>query len=81
MDQDTETITRLREERDELRQTKERLCSERSATHEDRDRAIQERDEARGVVDSLRADLGVAVNRRLDVESAAARLEKELTKV
>ena len=36
---------------------------------------------ARGVADSLRVDLGVAVNRRLDVESAAARLEKELTEV
>ena len=36
-DRDAETITRLREERDELRRTKERLCSERSAAHEGRD--------------------------------------------
>ena len=35
----------------------------------------------RGVADSLQADLGVTVNRRLDVESVVARLEKELTKV
>ena len=33
------------------------------------------------MADSLRADLGVVVNRRLDVESTAARLEKELTEV
>ena len=33
------------------------------------------------MADSLRADLGVAVNRRLDAESVAARLEKELTEV
>jgi len=33
------------------------------------------------VVDSLRADLGVAVNRRLDAKSVATRLEKELTEV
>ena len=61
-DRDTETMTRLREERDELRRTEERLCSERGTTREDRDRAIWERDEAHRVVDSLRADLGAAVN-------------------
>ena len=33
------------------------------------------------MADSLRADLGVTVNRRLDVESIVARLEKELTEV
>ena len=80
-DRDAEVITRLREERDELRRTKERLRSERDKAHEDCDRAIRERDEARGVADSLRADLGAAVNRRLEVESVAARLDKELTKV
>jgi hypothetical protein len=81
VDRDATSITWLREERDELCQTEERLRSERSAAREDRDRAIRERDEARGVADSLWADLGIVVNQRLDVESAAARLEKELTKV
>ena len=57
-------------------------AEERSAVLQQRaDRAIRERDKARGVADSLRADLGVAVNQRLEVESAAARLEKELTEV
>ena len=38
-------------------------AEERSAALQQRaDRAIWERDEARGVADSLRADLGVAVN-------------------
>ena len=35
----------------------------------------------RRVVDSLRANLGATVNRRLDAESVAARLDKELTEV
>ena len=43
--------------------------------------AIRERDKARRVVDSLRADLGAVVNRRLDAESVTARLDKELAKV
>ena len=80
-DRDAEVITRLREERDELRRTEERLRSEHSTTNEDRDRAIREHDEARRAVDSLWADLGVTVNRRLDAESVTARLEKELAKV
>ena len=80
-DQDAASITRLREERDELRRTEERLRSECGKACEDRDRTIQEHDEAHGVADSLREDLGATVNRRLDVESAAARLEKELTEV
>ena len=71
----------MREERDDLRRTEERLRSEHNVAHEDHDRAIWERDEVRGVAESLWADLGVVVNRRLDVESAAARLEKKLTKV
>ena len=74
-------IAPLCEERDELRRSEERLRSERSTAREDHDRAIREHDEARRVVDSLRADLGAAVNRRLDVESIAARLDKELTEV
>ena len=80
-DRDTEVIKRLREERDELRRTEERLRSEPGTAREGRDRAIRERDEARGVVDSLRADLGATVNRRLDAKSVAARLDKELTEV
>ena len=71
----------MREERDELRRTEERLRSERGTAHEDCDQATRERDEARRVADSLRADLGVAVNQRLDAESVTARLDKELAKV
>jgi len=81
VDQDAEVIARLREERDELRRTEERLRPECGTAHEDRDRAIRERDEARWVADYLRADLGVAVNRRLDAGSITARLEKELAEV
>ena len=81
VDRDIETITRLHEDGDELRRTEVRLRLERSTAHEDRDQAIWERDKARGVADSLRVDLGVTVNQRLDAESIAARLEKELTEV
>jgi len=45
------------------------------------DRAIREHDEARGVADSLRVDLGDAVSQRLDVENVVTRLEKELAEV
>ena len=38
--QDAEVISWLRGERDELRQTQERLRSERSMTHEEGDQAI-----------------------------------------
>ena len=54
-------IARLRGERDELRQTEERLCLERGIAHEDHDRAIRERDEARREAEACRADLGVEV--------------------
>ena len=74
-------ITRLHEEQDELCWTEKRLRSERGTAHEDCDRATRERDEAHRVADSLRADLGVAVNQRLDAESVTARLEKELAEV
>ena len=80
-DRDAEVISRLRGERDELRQTEERLRSEHSTAREDRGRAIRERNEARQVVDSLRVDLGATVNQRLDAESVAARLDKELAEV
>ena len=39
-DRDAEVIARLREERDELRRTEERLRSECSTTREDHDWAI-----------------------------------------
>ena len=71
----------MHEEQDGLRRTEERLRSERGTAHEDCDRATRERNEARWVADSLRAELGVAVNQRLDAKSVAARLDKELTKV
>ena len=47
VDRDAEVITRLREERDELRRTEEILRLERGTARDDRDRAIRERDEAR----------------------------------
>jgi len=57
-------------------------AEERSAALQQRaDRAIRERDEARGVANSLRADLGDAVSQRLDVENVVTRLEKELAEV
>ena len=64
----------LRRERDKLRQTTERLCSELSTTRE-------ERNEARQGVSSLRADLGATVAQRLEVESVSAGLGTELAEV
>ena len=49
--------------------------------HEERDQAIQEHNEARQGVSSLRVDLGTIVNRRLDDKSVSAGLVKELAKV
>ena len=46
-DRDAEVITQLREERDELHRTEERLRLERGTAHEDRDWAIRERNKAR----------------------------------
>ena len=68
-------------ERDELRQTAERLRSEHSAAREERDQAVREHDEARQGVSSLQVDLGAAVTRRLEAESISAGLGKELTDV
>ena len=48
---------------------------------EECDRAVRERDEAYQVVNSLRADLGATVTRRLEAESISAGLGKELAKV
>ena len=48
---------------------------------EERDRAIRERDEACQVVNSLRADLGVTVTRRLEAESISAGLGMKLAEV
>ena len=48
---------------------------------EDHDQAVQECDEARQGVSSLRADLGVAVTQRLDAESISTRLGMELAEV
>ena len=47
----------------------------------ERDRAVRERDEARQVVNSLRADLGVTVTQRLEAENVSARLGTELAEV
>ena len=40
VNQDAKVIARLHRERDELRRTEERLCSEHSTAHEDRNRVI-----------------------------------------
>ena len=68
VNQDAEVIARLRRERDELCWTEERLRSERSMAHEERDRAVRECDEARREVGALQSDLGDAVARRLEAE-------------
>ena len=81
VDQGAEEIARLRRERDKLLQTTERLCSEHGTVREERDWVIRERDEAYQVVNSLRADLGATVTRRLEAESISAGLGKELAEV
>jgi len=79
--QDAEVVARLRRERDELCQTIERLCSEHGTAREERDQAVQERDEARQGVSSFWADLGAMVAQRLEAESISAGLGMELPKV
>ncbi|XP_066348016.1 uncharacterized protein [Miscanthus floridulus] len=75
---DAVLIDRLRGERDEARRSEERLRSEGSTAHEERDRAIRERDEARRVVDSLRVDLETATTRRQAAENVSAGLKREI---
>ncbi|XP_066315079.1 uncharacterized protein [Miscanthus floridulus] len=72
-----ELLVELETERD----LKLKALERSTALRQRADRAIRERDEARGVADSLRADLGDAVSRRLDVENVVTRLKKELAKV
>ena len=48
---------------------------------EERDRAVREHDEVYQVVNSLRADLRVAVTQRLEAESISAWLGTELAEV
>jgi len=74
-------IAQLRRERDKLRQTIERLRSERGTACEEHDQAIRECDKARQGVSSLRADLGATVTRRLEAESISAGLVMELAEV
>ena len=62
-------VARLRREREELRQTVERLCF---------DQAVQEREEAQQRISSLQADLRTTVARRLEAKSVSARLVIEL---
>ena len=81
VDQDAKVIARLRRERDKLLQTMERLRLEHGTVHEESNRAIQECDEARQVVNSLRADLGAVVTRRLEARSISTGLAKDLAKV
>ena len=50
---DTEAVAQLRQERDELCHTTERLCSERGMARGERDQAIRERDEAQQRISSL----------------------------
>ena len=81
VDRDAEVIAWLRGERNKLRRTKERLCSECSMACEDRDRAIRECDEARREARALRADLGDAVARRLEAKEISAGLGMKLAEV
>ena len=74
-------ISWLRQEQDRLCQTIEWLCSEHGTVRKEHDRAVREHNKARQVVNSLRADLGVMVTRRLEAESISARLGKELAEV
>ena len=50
---DAEKVARLSGERDEQRQTSERLHLERSTVHGERDLAVRERDEAQQRISSL----------------------------
>ena len=77
---DAEAIARLCKERDELRQTAERLRLKHGTARGERDQAVQERDEARQVVSSLRADLGTTVARRLEAKNVSIGLVMELAK-
>ena len=74
-------IAQLRRERDELRQTIERLHSECGMAHEERDQVVRECDEARQEVSSLRADLGATVAQRLEAKSISIGLGTELAVV
>ena len=49
--------------------------------HKEHDRAVRERDEAYQVVNSLRADLGAPVIRRLEAKSISTGLGTELAEV
>ena len=81
VNQDAKVTTWLHMERDELRQTTERLCLEHGTVHEEHDRAVREHNEERQVVSSLRADLGVTMTRRLEAKNVSAGLGTELTEV
>ena len=74
-------IAQLHRERDELRQTMERLRLESGMVCEERDRAVRERDEERQVVSSLRADVGATMTQRLEAESISVGLGMEFAKV
>ena len=81
MNQDAEVISRLCGERDELRQTRERLRLEHSTAHEEHNQAIQEHSKARWEAMVLQADLGDAVVRRLVAEEVSVGLATELAEV
>ena len=78
-------VTRLCQERDELLQTVERLCSERGVSREERDQALracdqayQERDNAQQKVGSLQAELRNAMTQKLEAESVSVGLAVDL---
>jgi len=73
-----EAVAQLCREQDELRQTTERLCSERDAARGERDQAVREHDETQQRIGSLQADLGTVVARRLEAKSVSAGLVTEL---
>ena len=74
-------IDHLRGERDEARQSEERLRSEGSVAHKERDRVIREHDEARQVADSLRVDLETAMAQKQAAENVSVGLKRELAQV
>ena len=78
---DAEAVARLCNERDELCQTTERLCSEHGTTHRECDQAVREHDEAQQRIGSLQAELRTVTTQRLEAEGVSIGLVADLTEV
>jgi chromosome segregation ATPase len=76
--QDAATAERLRKERDESRQTEERLRTERGMARAEHDVACQVLDAAQQRVGSLEAELEKKKAQKLDAENASAGLAADL---